>query len=204
MSIWGNPVMIGSSEGGGGGIDTLWILNPDIMDAQVAAWPYSSTITPSSSSNVNYGSSTLAFAPIVVKIHGSAYSSMCGNWLSQKGTYADVADKAFLGRYGYDRSGLFFATKIPAATYSTLHIRFEITSGSFSSGYLAVYLTKSMTYQSDDVYPESSEVLYSQTLANSLQSDTEVTIDVSGIANDFYLSFVDWNGFSKLRSIYLT
>lgn len=200
MSIWGNPVMMGGSGGGDG---TLWILNPDIMDAQVAAWPYANSIDPTSTANVNYGASTLALAPIVAKINGPYYAYMQGNWLSQKGTYGGESDKAFIGRYGYDRSGLFFATKVPAGKYSNLHIRFEITTGRFSGGHLEVSLAKSMTYDSNDVYPASSEVLYTKTLADNLIADNEQIIDISGISSDFYLCFVDWSGFSKLRSIYL-
>lgn len=195
-------LMGAAAGGGGGGRGPLWILNPDITDAQVAAWPYASSIDPTGG-DVNYGASTLALAPIVAKINGSAYYSMQANWLSQKGTYGGENNKAFIGRYGFDRSGLFFATKVPASTYNNLHIRFEITTGRFSGGYLQVSLVKSMTYASNDVYPAASEVLYTKTLATNTIADNEQIIDVSGIVSDFYLCFVDWSGFSKLRSIYL-
>lgn len=204
MSIYGNPVMMGGSGGGGGG-GTLWILNPDIMDAQAAASPYVSNIDSSSTSaNVLYYSSTITYAPVVVKVHNFTQSDPRYHWLSQTGNYGGASNIAFLGRYGFDRSGIFFAVKIPAATYSTLHIRFEITTGAFSGGHLQAYLVKSMTFQSNDVFPADSEILYTKSLAEALISDNEQTIDVSSIAQDFYLAFVDWSGFSKLRSIYLT
>lgn len=200
VRVWGSS----ATGGGGGGGGTLWILNPDIMDAQAAASPYVSNIDSSTSSTTPvYYSPTITYAPVVVKINQFSYTNPRMDWLSQKGNYGGVSNKAFLGRYGYDRAGIFFAVKIPAATYSTLHIQFEITSGAFPYPHFQAYLVKSMTY-SNDVYPADSEILYTKSMAEDVISDNEQTIDVSSIAQDFYLAFVDWSGFVKLRSIYLT
>ena len=174
---------------------SMYLLDPDLMDAMAAACPTADT------TNI-YLLANLAFTPYVVKINNTAQSDYRSYWYSQKGTYAGVSNVAFLGRRGFDRSGLILATKIPHGVYSKLNVRYEITSGSFTGGYLRLDLINSIAYGSD-VWPDSANILYTQTLATGVKADNTEVIDISSITSDFYVYFGDYSGFVKLRSIWL-
>lgn len=201
MSIYGNPVMLGGSGGGSSAPHPLWILNPDVMDDIAAASPYIANINSSStSSGVNYAA-TLAFAPFVDKINNLSINNQRCYWLPQNGSYGGNSGVAFLGRYGSDRSGLIFATKIPAGVYNTLYIRVQVDTGAFSGPFLQLRLVPDVAFTSD---VDPANPIYSQSLTDgSTLADTEFTISLSSISTDFYVSFFDYSGFTKLRSIYV-
>ncbi len=200
MSIYGNPVMMGGGGGGGGDPRPLWILNPDVMDTIASVSPYISNLNSSSTGNPNYAA-TLAFSPFVDKINNLSATNSRYHWLPQKGTYGGNSGVAFFGRYGYDRSGLIFATKVKANTYSSLKVRVEVSSGAFTGPYLQLRLVPAIAFTSD---VDPANPLYAQEIANgSTLADTEITVSLANITTDFYVSFFDYSGFTKLRSIYV-
>lgn len=179
----------------------FYILNPAVMDSVAAISPH--IATGGTSSSDLYKFATLSFAPFVTKINKISSSNAQYYWGCSKSTYNNIADTAVFGRYGYDRSGLIFTTKIPGATYATLHIRYEITSGAFIDGHLQLYLQNALGFSASDVVPDETHTIYTELLAETTIADNEKVIDVSDINDDFYICFVDWSGFTKFRGIWL-
>lgn len=189
-------------SGGGGVVSPFYLLNPIEMDAISAISPDIYTGSGASTSSSVIGkASTVSFAPFTCKINGGT-SNKNRLWACYKVSYGGVSDTACFGRYGNDRSGLFFTTKIPGGVYSTLHIRYEITAGAFSGAFFKLFLQSDLGFGSD-VWPDTEYELYSEQLASDLVADNVKVVDISQISDDFYIAFGDYSGFVKIRALWL-
>lgn len=188
-----------NGTGRGGEPSTLWILNPDVMDIITSASPYMNKLASTSAGDAAYAA-TLAFCPFVEKLNSTNVNDQRIHWIPQKGTYDGVANTAFFGRYGLDRSGIIFATKVKAGVYTNLHIQLEVSSGAYPDPMLQLRLVPAVAFTSD---VDPANAVFTQTIANgSTVPAGEVTIPISTIESDFYVGFFDYSGFSKLRAIY--
>lgn len=196
-----------NGNGGGGGTQRYYILDPDESD---------SILTTNMTQVDRRLRSFVGFSSVINNNNTNGYPEM-GYW----GAYGGQGNRAIIRRVPTEMGIVFVGPKIEHGKYSTLYVNCEVLSE--GSGYMeaALYLSSDKTVNqyiqptnslkavslvsqnmtSAEINAQSGVVINSTNpLVLSVQT---VEIDVSSISQDFYFSFWNCGRAVQIRSIYL-
>lgn len=178
MSIWGNPVMIGSS-GGGGLPQPFYLIDPEQLDILREA------IGGTSPTMIGASSQQKTYTPDMAL----SYQSTSGDKFYMQQYTLDSTTKDYLYKGTSMLGSIASPTKIQHGLYSKMYMSFVVTANRSNSDSLTVGLGRTFSWGSVGQF--NMDLMHINPLSTSPALNTliEVEQDISNIEEDFYLGF---------------